>query len=103
MRARAISECEDIQNGADDYADQMLDNIEHKLSDMLRVVRNGRDRLDNVSGSWIDRPKEGRAFRPTPQENSLFVEQASCLFLIMSNGNLCFNYNQKCVKQSYIV
>jgi cell division septum initiation protein DivIVA len=51
MRARAISECEDIQNGADDYADQMLDNIEHKLSDMLRVVRNGRDRLDNVSGS----------------------------------------------------
>jgi len=29
----------------------MLDNIEHKLSDMLRVVRNGRDRLDNVSGS----------------------------------------------------
>ncbi|MGB7709840.1 MAG: DivIVA domain-containing protein [Microcoleus sp.] len=50
MRARAMAECEEIQNGADDYADQMLDNIEHKLSDMLRVVRNGRDRLDSVSG-----------------------------------------------------
>lgn len=50
MRARAMAECEEIQNGADDYADQVLDNIEHKLSDMLRVIRNGRDRLDSVSG-----------------------------------------------------
>jgi cell division septum initiation protein DivIVA len=50
MRVRALAECEEIQNGADDYADQVLDNIEHKLSDMLRVIRNGRDRLDSVSG-----------------------------------------------------
>jgi hypothetical protein len=26
---------------------------------------------------------QGRALLPTPQENSLFVEQASCLFFIM--------------------
>ncbi len=50
MRVRALAECEEIQNGADDYADQVLDNIEHKLSDMLRVIRNGRDQLDSVSG-----------------------------------------------------
>jgi cell division septum initiation protein DivIVA len=51
MRARAMAECEEIQNGADDYADQVLDDIEHKLNDSLRVVRNGRQQLDNVSGS----------------------------------------------------
>ncbi|MFM9266733.1 DivIVA domain-containing protein [Tychonema sp. BBK16] len=51
MRARAMAECEEIQNGADDYADQVLDDIEHKLSDALRVVSNGRQQLDNVSGS----------------------------------------------------
>ncbi len=51
MRARAMAECEEIQNGADDYADEVLDDIEHKLSDALRVVRNGRQQLDNVSGS----------------------------------------------------
>lgn len=51
MRARALVECEEIQNGADDYADQVLDNIEHKLGDMMRVIRNGRDQLDSVSGS----------------------------------------------------
>ena len=53
MRVRAMAECEEIQNGADDYADQVLDNIEHKLSDMLRVIRNGRDQLDSVSASHI--------------------------------------------------
>ncbi|XZN89030.1 MAG: DivIVA domain-containing protein [Microcoleus sp.] len=51
MRARVMAECEEIQNGADDYADQVLDDIERKLSDALRVVRNGRQQLDNVSGS----------------------------------------------------
>jgi hypothetical protein len=51
MRASAMAECEEIQNGADDYADQVLDDIEHKLNDALRVVRNGRQQLDNVSGS----------------------------------------------------
>lgn len=51
MRAMAMAECEEIQNGADDYADQVLDDIEHKLNDSLRVVRNGRQQLDNVSGS----------------------------------------------------
>jgi cell division septum initiation protein DivIVA len=55
MRVRAMAECEEIQNGADDYADQVLDNIEHKLSDMLRVIRNGRDQLDSVSASHIHR------------------------------------------------
>lgn len=45
MRQLALVECEDIQNGADDYADAVLTNIEQQLTDMLRVIRNGRQQL----------------------------------------------------------
>ncbi|MEP0857982.1 ATP synthase F0 subunit B [Trichocoleus sp. DQ-U1] len=47
MRSLALQECEDIQNGADDYADQVLTNIEQQLNDMLKVIRNGRQQLQN--------------------------------------------------------
>lgn len=45
MRQLALVDCEDIQNGADDYADAVLTNIEQQLTDMLRVIRNGRQQL----------------------------------------------------------
>lgn len=45
MRQIALADCEDIQNGADDYADAVLTNIEQQLTDMLRVIRNGRQQL----------------------------------------------------------
>jgi hypothetical protein len=45
MRHMALEECEDIQNGADDYADAVLNSIEQQLSEMLRVIRNGRQQL----------------------------------------------------------
>jgi F0F1-type ATP synthase membrane subunit b/b' len=45
MRQLAIADCEDIQNGADDYADAVLTSIEQQLTDMLRVIRNGRQQL----------------------------------------------------------
>lgn len=45
IRAKAIAEAEAIQNGADDYADQVLSNIEQNISEMLRIVRNGRQQL----------------------------------------------------------
>lgn len=45
MRQMVLAECEDIQNGADDYADAVLDNIEQQLTEMLRVVHNGRQQL----------------------------------------------------------
>ncbi len=46
MRQLTIAECEEIQNGADDYAEEVLDNIEQQLTQMLKVIRNGRDRLN---------------------------------------------------------
>ncbi|MGL5876693.1 MAG: hypothetical protein ACRC2V_02745 [Xenococcaceae cyanobacterium] len=44
-RELAHVECEDIQNGADDYADVVLDNLEGQLSQMLETIRRGRQEL----------------------------------------------------------
>lgn len=51
MRARTIAECNEIQNGADEYADRVLGGIEQQLTDMLRVIRNGRHQLDQDAGN----------------------------------------------------
>ncbi|QIZ70954.1 ATP synthase F0 subunit B [Oxynema aestuarii] len=51
MRRNAIAECEAIEKGADEYADRVLGNIEGQLSDMLRVIRNGRSQLHEDAGS----------------------------------------------------
>jgi len=45
LRRRAIAECEEVQQGADVYADRVLDDMEQQFTDMLRVIRNGRQRL----------------------------------------------------------
>jgi cell division septum initiation protein DivIVA len=44
-RELAKIECEGIQNGADDYADVVLDNLEGQLSQMLETIRRGRQEL----------------------------------------------------------
>lgn len=44
-RELAKVECLDIQNGADDYADVVLDNLEGQLSQMLETIRRGRKEL----------------------------------------------------------
>ncbi|HIK32955.1 MAG TPA: DivIVA domain-containing protein [Oscillatoriales cyanobacterium M59_W2019_021] len=57
MRARAIAEASAIETGADEYADRVLRNIEQQLSDMLRVIRNGRQQLQQESAYRVhDRP-----------------------------------------------
>ncbi|GAP95017.1 ATP synthase F0 subunit B [Leptolyngbya sp. NIES-2104] len=45
MRRLAIEESEDVQNGADEYADKVLRDMESQMSEMLRIVRNGRAQL----------------------------------------------------------
>ena len=45
MQQAAFAECEDIQQGADDYAEQVLSNVERQLSEMIRIIRNGRQQL----------------------------------------------------------
>lgn len=46
-RQIAIENCQDIQNGADKYADEVLGNLEQQLSQMMNIVRQGREQLNS--------------------------------------------------------
>lgn len=56
MRRRAIAESADIQAGADDYADRVLTDLELQFTEMLRVVRNGRQQLQTESPAAPSKP-----------------------------------------------
>ncbi|QXE23562.1 hypothetical protein B6N60_02252 [Richelia sinica FACHB-800] len=45
MRQAAIAQAKEIEDGADQYADNVLENIEDNLKEMLRVVTNGRQQI----------------------------------------------------------
>ncbi|OUL29425.1 hypothetical protein BV372_23560 [Nostoc sp. T09] len=45
MRQTAIAQAQEIENGADQYADSVLEGIEQDLKDMLRIITNGRQEL----------------------------------------------------------
>ncbi len=51
MRQNAIAHAQEIEDGADAYADGILGNIEQDLKEMLRVITNGRQQLqiDNLT------------------------------------------------------
>ena len=46
LRQNAIAESIEIQKGADNYADDVLSDIEQRLQQMLGVIQNGRQQLD---------------------------------------------------------
>jgi F0F1-type ATP synthase membrane subunit b/b' len=45
LRQMTLAECEEIQTGADSYAESVLTHIDQQISDMLRIIRNGRQKL----------------------------------------------------------
>ena len=45
MQLQAIAQSQEIQNGADEYADAVLNNLEQQLKDILRIIYNGRQQL----------------------------------------------------------
>ncbi len=45
IHRQAMAEAKAIQDGADQYADNTLKNIEEQLQDMMRIIRNGRQQL----------------------------------------------------------
>ncbi|MBD2570482.1 DivIVA domain-containing protein [Anabaena lutea] len=45
MRQSAIAQAQEIEDGADQYADNVLENIEQDLQEMLRIITNGRLQL----------------------------------------------------------
>lgn len=51
MQRLAIAECEEIQRGADDYADRILSDMEAQFSEMMRVIRNGRQQIQSDSAA----------------------------------------------------
>jgi len=74
MRQLALADCEDIQNGADEYADAVLTSIEQQLSEMLRVIRNGRKQLQTEPPPDYPRETEpgtpvSRPSQPPPKKN----------------------------------
>ena len=46
MRQNAIADSLEIQHGADNYADNVLGDIEQRLQQMLSIIQNGRQQLD---------------------------------------------------------
>ena len=46
MRLQAVAEAQEIEQGADEYADGVLRNIEEDLSQMIGIIRNGRKQLN---------------------------------------------------------
>jgi hypothetical protein len=51
MRQQVTIECQEIQSGADEYADQILHNMEYQLTDVLQAIQRGRKRLNIESSS----------------------------------------------------
>ncbi|MDB9309117.1 DivIVA domain-containing protein [Aphanizomenon sp. CS-733/32] len=49
MRQVAISQAEEIEDGADKYADNVLANIEQDIQEMLKIITNGRKQLNSPS------------------------------------------------------
>ncbi len=48
---RTLMECESLEQGADEYADRVLNSIEQQLNDMMRIIRNGRQQLQRELSS----------------------------------------------------
>lgn len=57
-RQQAIVEAEEIQTDADRYADTMLFRLEKQLTEMLRVVTNGRQQINQEHNEHHSKHKE---------------------------------------------
>jgi cell division septum initiation protein DivIVA len=47
LRAQVEIECQQTQDGADEYADRVLHSMEYQLTDILHAIQRGRKRLVN--------------------------------------------------------
>ncbi len=69
QRQSALAEQDTIQQEADGYADQVLSNVEQQLSQMLRIIQNGRSHLqppkESPSPAPTQRPRGGKSIAPS--------------------------------------
>lgn len=63
-RRNAMLEQSQIQEEADRYADGMLSDLEQRLSEMLRIVKNGRQQVNHPTPSMASEPKETGLNKP---------------------------------------
>ncbi|NEP16910.1 MAG: hypothetical protein F6J97_08380 [Leptolyngbya sp. SIO4C1] len=71
MRSRAVTECQAIQQDADAYADQVLQRMEGQFTEMLGVLRNGRQQLYTKQQRIIEaEPEPPRAGPPMAEPRS---------------------------------
>ncbi|HSM84053.1 MAG TPA: hypothetical protein VLS96_20350 [Nodosilinea sp.] len=70
LRQKALAEQDMIQQEADGYADQVLSNVEQQLSQMLRIIQNGRSHLQpaNEPAPPAQRPKSSRSAASGPAD-----------------------------------
>jgi hypothetical protein len=67
LRARVTSECQQIQAGADEYADRVLHEMEDRLTDILQVIKRGRNRLNPESTGTNPQQKSQQQISPSPR------------------------------------
>jgi DNA anti-recombination protein RmuC len=60
LRQQTLAECNEIQKGADDYAEAVLEHLDRQLGDMLQVIRNGRQQVRSKPKSPKNLPSDRR-------------------------------------------
>ncbi|MFM6063219.1 MAG: hypothetical protein ACKPAE_12530, partial [Microcystis panniformis] len=58
LRQKTQAECYEIQKGADDYAEAVLEHLDRELGEMLQVIRNGRQQVRSKPTSSKNLPGE---------------------------------------------
>lgn len=70
LRQKALDEQDMIQQEADGYADQVLSNVEQQLSQMLRIIQNGRSHLQPVKEPQAPAPTQRPKVSKAPPSDS---------------------------------
>ncbi|MEP0902682.1 hypothetical protein [Nodosilinea sp. FACHB-13] len=81
LRQKALDEQDMIQQEADGYADQVLSSVEQQLSQMLRIIQNGRSHLQPPKETSVptpaQRPKSGKGSSPSAMPSDLRADAGS--------------------------
>ncbi|MGC1308617.1 MAG: ATP synthase F0 subunit B [Phormidesmis sp.] len=63
-RSRTVTEAKTIQEDADTYADQVLENMERQFMEMLHVLRNGRQKIQGGQSLDVESTSPSQQINP---------------------------------------
>lgn len=69
LRQQALAEKATIQEDADTYAGDVLSQLERQLTDMLRVIQNGRQQLQHTAAAESHTPPSPKRPQDSPTSN----------------------------------